>query len=107
MKADVPADEAGTPDSVKAAWPKTKLVQQLQASFEFCAKAMGQLTDASLGEQTSMTYRGRTRSVGRAAMVLGHALDLADHYSQLANYMRLNDILPPTALPRPGSGGGE
>jgi hypothetical protein len=34
-------------------------------------------------------------------MVLGHALDLADHYSQLANYMRLNNILPPTALPRP------
>jgi hypothetical protein len=33
-------------------------------------------------------------------MVLGHALDLADHYSQLANYMRLNNIIPPTALPR-------
>jgi len=38
--------------------------------------------------------------VARAGMVLGHALDLADHYSQLANYMRLNNILPPTALPR-------
>jgi hypothetical protein len=38
-------------------------------------------------------------------MVLGHALDLADHYSQLANYMRLNNILPPSALPRPGRGG--
>jgi hypothetical protein len=34
-------------------------------------------------------------------MVLGHALDVADHYSQLANYMRLNGILPPSALPRP------
>ena len=41
----------------------------------------------------------------RASMVLGHALDMADHYSQLANYMRLNNILPPTALPRPGRGG--
>jgi hypothetical protein len=38
-------------------------------------------------------------------MVLGHALDMADHYSQLANYMRLNNILPPTALPRPRPGG--
>jgi len=26
---------------------------------------------------------------------------MADHYSQLANYMRLNNMLPPTALPRP------
>jgi hypothetical protein len=34
-------------------------------------------------------------------MALGHALDMADHYSQLANYMRLNNIIPPTALPRP------
>jgi len=104
MKADVPADAASTADSVKATWPKAKLVQQLKASFEFCDQAMGQLSDANLGEQTSMTYGGRTRNVGRAAMVLGHALDLADHYSQLANYMRLNGILPPTALPRPGRG---
>jgi hypothetical protein len=38
-------------------------------------------------------------------MVFLHALDLADHYSQIANYMRLNGILPPSALPRPGRGG--
>jgi hypothetical protein len=48
-----------------------------------------------------MTFNGNTRNVTRAGMVLGHALDMADHYSQLANYMRLNNILPPTALPRP------
>jgi len=107
LKADVPADEASTPDSVKATWPKATLVAQLKASFDFCDKAMEQLTDASIGEQTSLTFRGRTRNVGRAAMVLGHAIDLADHYSQLANYMRLNDMLPPTALPRPPRGGGE
>jgi hypothetical protein len=40
-------------------------------------------------------------------MALGHALDLADHYSQLANYMRLNGILPPTALPRPSRPGSD
>jgi uncharacterized protein YdeI (BOF family) len=107
LKADVPADEASTPDSVKATWSKAKLVQQLKASFDFCDKAMQQVTDASLAEQASMTFRGRTRDVGRAQMVLGHALDLADHYSQLANYMRLNGMLPPTALPRPQRGGGE
>ena len=32
--------------------------------------------------------------------VLGHVIDMADHYSQLANYMRLNNMLPPTARPR-------
>ena len=105
LKATIPEDERTTPDSVKATWPKAKLVEQLRASFEYCAKALDQVTDASLAGQTTLTYGGRSRSVGRAAMVLGHALDLADHYSQLANYMRLNGILPPTALPRPGRGG--
>jgi hypothetical protein len=52
-----------------------------------------------------MTFGGNTRTVTRANMVLGHAMDMADHYSQLSNYMRLNNILPPTALPRPGRGG--
>lgn len=105
LKATIPEDERTTPDSVKATWPKAKLVEQLRASFDYCAKALDQVTDASLAGQTTLTYGGRSRSVGRAAMVLGHALDLADHYSQLANYMRLNGILPPTALPRPGRGG--
>ena len=33
-------------------------------------------------------------------MALLHLLDMTDHYSQIANYMRLNGMLPPTALPR-------
>ncbi|MGH7668747.1 MAG: DinB family protein [Gemmatimonadaceae bacterium] len=109
LTATVPTDEANTPDSVKASWPKAKLVAQLKASFDFCDRAMAEVTDASLAEQTTLSYGGRARQVARATMVLGHALDLADHYSQLANYMRLNGILPPTALPRPrrGGGGGE
>jgi hypothetical protein len=106
MKATRPEEDTATPDSVKATWPKDKLVPKLKESFAFCAKAIEQLDDAKLGEQTSMTFGGNTRQVTRAAMALGHALDLADHYSQIANYMRLNNMLPPTALPRPGRGGG-
>jgi uncharacterized damage-inducible protein DinB len=105
MKADIPSDEMNTPDSVKATWPKAKLVTQLKASFAFCEKALDQVDDATLAGQTTLTYGGRTMKVGLASMVLEHALDLADHYSQLANYMRLNGILPPTALPRPKRGG--
>lgn len=105
MKAALPAQDTETPDSVRATWPKETLVAKLKASFTFCANAFAQLTDASLAAQTAITFGGNTRNVVRASMVVGHALDLADHYSQLANYMRLNNILPPTALPRPGRGG--
>ena len=106
MKATVPEKDTNTADSIKATWPKDSLVAKLKASFAFCQSAAAQLDDAKLGDQVSLTFNGNTRQVTRAAMALGHALDLADHYSQIANYMRLNNILPPTALPRPGRGGG-
>jgi len=106
MKATRPEEDTATPDSVKATWPKDKLVTKLKESFTFCASALNQLDDAKLADQMSVTMGGTTRQVTRAARVLGHAMDMADHYSQIANYMRLNGILPPTALPRPGRGGG-
>ena len=103
MKASVPASDTTTADSVKAKWPKDTLVAKLKTSFTFCENAFGQLDDAKLAEQVAMTFRGNTRNVTRASMALGHALDMADHYSQLANYMRLNNLVPPSALPRPGN----
>ena len=95
------AEDTTTADSVKATWPKDKLVGKLKESLNFCSDAITQLDDTKLGEQTTLMFRNGPRQVSRAAMVLGHALDLADHYSQIANYMRLNGLLPPTALPRP------
>jgi uncharacterized damage-inducible protein DinB len=100
MKATIPTKDSTTADSIKATWPKDSLVTKLKASFAFCEAAFAQLDDPKLADQISMTFNGMTRNAPRASMVLGHAMDMADHYSQLANYMRLNNILPPTALPR-------
>jgi hypothetical protein len=100
-KATVPESDTATPDSVKATWPKDSLVAKLKASFAFCESAFNQLDDAKLADQITLTFGNNQRTITRASMVLGHDLDMADHYSQIANYMRLNNILPPTALPRP------
>jgi uncharacterized damage-inducible protein DinB len=100
-KATVDPKDTATPDSVKATWPRAELITKLKASLAFCEDAFTQLTDAHLADQITMTFGGNSRQSTRANMVLGHALDMADHYSQLANYMRLNNIVPPTALPRP------
>lgn len=100
-KPNRPEKDTATPDSVKATWPKDELVAKVKESFAFCESAFSQLDDAKLADQVTLTSNGQSRTVTRAAMVLGHALDMADHYSQLANYMRLNNMLPPTALPRP------
>jgi hypothetical protein len=107
-KATLSSEDSATPDSVKAKWPKATLVAKLKESIAFCDDATGQLDDTKIGEMITVAGpNGATRQVSRANYVLGHALDLADHYSQLANYMRLNGLVPPTALPRPGRGGNE
>ena len=105
MKATLSAKDSTTADSIKAMWPKDTLVTKLKASLTFCESAFAQLDDSKLADQVAMTLNGTTRTPTRASMVLGHALDMANHYSQLANYMRLNNILPPTALPRPARNG--
>jgi uncharacterized damage-inducible protein DinB len=105
MKGTRTAEDTATADSVKATWPKAKLVTRLKDSFAYCDQAIAQLDDAKLGESVTLTFNGNSRTVTRAGMALGHAIDLADHYSQLANYMRLNNMIPPTALPRPRPAG--
>ena len=104
-KATRTAEDSTTADSGKATWPKDRLVSKLKESFAFCESAFAQLDDAKLADQITMTFGGNSRTTTRANMVLGHVVDMADHYSQIANYMRLNNMLPPTALPRPGRGG--
>ena len=80
---------------------KEALVARLKETFQFCDQALANLDDSKLGEQLPMF--GKTMS--RAAVEMVTVGDWADHYSQIANYMRLNGMLPPSALPRPGRGG--
>jgi hypothetical protein len=101
MKASLTADDTVTADSVKAKWPKEKLVSKLKESLKFCEDAFAQLDDAKLADQVTVTFGNQSRQRTRANFVIGHVADMADHYSQIANYMRLNKLIPPTALPRP------
>lgn len=105
-KATRPEDETATPDSVKQHWPKDKLVASLKASIAFCQDALAQVEDAKLADQVTITApNGQTRQGTRIAYLVGHAMDMQDHYAQIANYMRLNGMLPPSALPRPRPSG--
>jgi hypothetical protein len=72
-------------DTVKARWPKDTLVARLRASLRFCDEAMEAVP--------------RLDSPGLASTLLAIETDLAEHYSQLAVYMRLLGMVPPSALP--------
>ena len=74
--------------------PKAQLVSALKESFQFCESSLGKVDDSGLSQK--VPFFGN-REVSRAEMMFASAEDWADHYSQLANYLRLNKLLPPTA----------
>lgn len=88
----------GTPapkrDSLAATAPKDKLVARLRETFDFCGTALAKLDDSGLGEELPF-FGGMKRT--RASIILITTADWEDHYSQMANYLRLNGLLPPTA----------
>ena len=87
MKAPVRSKVAAT-DS------KDALIDRLKETFQFCDKSLAGLDDSKLDEQLPM-FGGKMMS--RAAVETLTVGDWADHYSQVAIYMRLNNLLPPTA----------
>lgn len=73
---------------------KDQLVARLRETFQFCESTLAKVGDAQLGEK--VPFFG-DREVTRAEAMFATAEDWADHYSQLAIYLRLNGLLPPTA----------
>lgn len=80
-----PSTKDSLPATVKARWPKDTLVARLEASLRFCDSAMDRLP--------------RLESPVLSSILLAFETDLAEHYSQLAGYMRLLGMVPPSALP--------
>lgn len=89
----VGGSKAPARSKVAATDNKAALVARLRETFQFCDQALAGLDDSKLTEQLPMF--GKTMS--RAAVELVTVGDWADHYSQMANYLRLNNLLPPTA----------
>jgi hypothetical protein len=83
--------------TVAAGAPKEKLVAWLRETFEFCESALAKVNDSRLGEK--VPYFGE-QQISRAQVMVAAAEEWAGHYSQLAVYLRLNGLLPPTAKRR-------
>ncbi len=75
---------------------KEQLVARLKETFQFCEQAFAKMDDTKLADPVSMFGM----NMNRAMAVLITVADWSDHYSQEANYLRLNNILPPTAQQR-------
>jgi DinB superfamily len=78
---------------------KDALVARLRETFQFCEQAFAKLDDSQLGKPIQLFGPNPFSLASAMFITVG---DWADHYSQEANYLRLNGILPPTAQPRRG-----
>jgi hypothetical protein len=85
-----PADRIKTPAETA---PKTEIVTALKASFDACDKAYASITEANAFELISYGPVKRTR----IGMLWGNVSHDNEQYAQLATYMRLKNITPPSA----------
>jgi hypothetical protein len=92
--ADVAAPKV---EEAKETDSKDKLLAATTASFDFCGEALGKMDDSKLGDTIEL-FAGRQGPRALAALAL--ASGWADHYGAAAMYLRLNNILPPTAQPK-------
>lgn len=82
------------PAKISETDPKDKLVEALKTSMDYCGQAFSKMTDASM---TDMLPWFGGRQMSRLGVALAVTNDLVDHYAGLAIYLRMNDVLPPTA----------
>jgi ferric iron reductase protein FhuF len=84
----VPANKLSDTDS------KDVLAKAVKDSFSYCEQVLAKADDSALG-QTVTLFEVHTGSRGAALVTLASAW--SDHYSAAAMYLRLNNLLPPSA----------
>ena len=88
-----PVEPTVVPDST----PPDSLKARMKRSFAFCGTALAKLDDSKLSDSVPF-FGGQKRT--RANLILAIPYDWGDHYSQMANYLRINGISPPNARVR-------
>lgn len=76
----------------------TELLVYLRDSFAALKKSLAAITAKNMYDPIDGPYATPNTRLGLAEVCIWHA---ADHYGQMALYLRLNGIVPPTSRPNP------
>ena len=87
-------DKGGT----NPAKTKRELLIYLRDSFAAVTRSLAAMNDKNMLDPIEGPYAGPNTRLGLATVVVWHA---ADHYGQMALYLRLNSIVPPSSRPNP------
>jgi len=94
MKPPAACDKGG-PSPARS---KKELLIYLRDSFAAIRKSLGAITVRNMFEPIEGPYAGPNTRLGLATVVIWHN---ADHYGQMALYLRFNGIVPPASQPNP------
>jgi uncharacterized damage-inducible protein DinB len=85
-----------TAPSVKLSESDSKdvLTKALKDSFAYCEQALAKVDDSNLSETVKL-FEGQTAT--RGAALIRMAAAWSDHYGTAAMYLRLNNLVPPSA----------
>jgi hypothetical protein len=89
------ACDKGGPSPAKT---RPELLTYLRDSFAALNKSLSAITSKNMYEPIEGPYAGPNTRLGLAGVAIWH---VADHYGQVALYLRLNGIVPPASRPNP------
>jgi hypothetical protein len=89
------ACDKGGPSTAKT---RSELLTYLRDSFAAMNKSLAAISSKNMYEAIEGPYAGPNTRLGIAEVAIWHA---ADHYGQVALYLRLNGIVPPASRPNP------
>ena len=84
-----------TPKIEKTKTSKADLIAALKVAFAYCDKAYDGMTDVSATEMVKF-FGGDTPKLG---VLTANQLHTMGHYGNLATYMRMKNIVPPSSEP--------
>jgi hypothetical protein len=88
-----PQDRDNGPDELKS---KDEIVKYLKDAFAHAHRAIGTLTNANLLELTANPFNPKDKST-RIASVAIFYWHTYDHYGQMVEYLRMNNLTPPAS----------
>ena len=90
-----PVDLGGGPDGPANIKSKAELMKFLDDSFAYAHKALNSITEANILEPIKSPFGSNmTTRLALATSLIAHPFD---HYGQMVEYLRMNNIIPPAS----------
>jgi uncharacterized damage-inducible protein DinB len=94
------AGETKTSDAEKSKTKKADLVAALKEAVAYCNKTYAAMTDAQGSQMTKMM----NFDMAKLTVLAGNFAHCYEHYGNMATYMRIRGIVPPTSEKGAGAG---